>query len=33
MLPLNFLVDDRNWWVRFGAAEALFQVGADGITE
>lgn len=32
MSPLNFLVDDRNWWVRFRAAEALFKMGADGIT-
>lgn len=28
---LNFLVDDRNWWVRFRAAEALFKLGPEGI--
>ena len=28
---LNFLIDDRNWWVRFRAAEALFKLGNDGI--
>lgn len=28
---LNFLVDDRNWWVRFRACEALVRLGEDGI--
>ncbi len=28
---LNFLMDDRNWWVRFRAAEALLKLGDDGI--
>ncbi|MBC53733.1 MAG: hypothetical protein CMQ34_15355 [Gammaproteobacteria bacterium] len=29
--PLNFLIDDRNWWVRFRAAEALCKLGDEGI--
>lgn len=28
---LNFLLDDRNWWVRFRAAEALWRLGGNGI--
>lgn len=28
---LDFLMDDRNWWVRFRAAEALVKFGVDSI--
>lgn len=28
---LDFLMDDRNWWVRYRAAEALVKFGADSI--
>ena len=32
MLPaLHLLLQDRNWWVRLRAAQAMVKLGAEGI--